>query len=153
MPKINLSAEEKKLLKKAYIGSLSCMRTTSSITGQARGMVLAVDPFIERYYATQDEKNEAILRHASEYMNTHQAMFGLIAGIVCAMEKERGEKGNLDTVVITGIKASLMGPLAGIGDSSLTATALSSPASRLAYPPTAACSVRSSSWFSMVSAC
>ncbi|MFR5600385.1 MAG: PTS system mannose/fructose/sorbose family transporter subunit IID [Holdemania filiformis] len=117
MPKINLSAEEKKLLKKGYIGSLSCMRTTSSITGQARGMVLAVDPFIERYYATQDEKNEAILRHASEYMNTHQAMFGLIAGIVCAMEKERGEKGNLDTGVITGIKASLMGPLAGIGDS------------------------------------
>ena len=54
MPKINLSAEEKKLLKKGYIGSLSCMRTTSSITGQARGMVLAVDPFIERYYATQD---------------------------------------------------------------------------------------------------
>jgi len=117
MPKMTLSAEEKKLLRKGYIGSLSCMRTTSSITGMARGMVLATDPFIERYYQTQDEKNEAILRHASEFLNTHQAMMGLIAGIVCAMEKERGEKGNLDTGVITGIKASLMGPLAGIGDS------------------------------------
>lgn len=117
MAKYEITAEEKKLLNKAYIGSLSCMRTTSSITGMARGMVLSVAPFVERYYKTQEEKNEVILRHASEYMNTQQVMFGLIAGIVCAMEKERAEKGNLDAEVITGIKASLMGPLAGIGDS------------------------------------
>lgn len=117
MPNTQISAEEKKLLNKCYRGSLACMRTTSSVSGLGRAMVLATAPIINKYYKTQEEKDEAITRHASEYHNTHQVMFGLIAGITCAMEKERAEKGNIDAGAISGIKASLMGPLAGIGDS------------------------------------
>ncbi len=115
--KTEISAEDKKLLRKCYIGSLSCMRTTSSVSGLGRAMVLTTAPIIEKYYKTDEEKKEAIYRHATEFHNTHQAMFGLIAGITCAMEKERAQKGNIDAGVISGLKASLMGPLAGIGDS------------------------------------
>lgn len=117
MAKTAISAEEKRLLNKAYLGSLSCMRVTGNVTGQGKAMLLSVNPFIQKYYKTEEEKKEAILRNASEFVNTHQAMFGLLVGIVCAMEKERAEKGNIDASSITGLKASLMGPLAGIGDS------------------------------------
>ena len=113
----DISAEDKKLLKKCYWGSLACMRTTSSTSGIGRAMVLSAAPIIEKYYKTDEEKKEAIYRHATEFHNTNQTMFGLIAGITCAMEKERAEKGVIDAGVISGIKASLMGPLAGFGDS------------------------------------
>ena len=117
MPKNELTTEEKKLLRRGYWGSLSCMRTTGSVTGMARAMVLATWPFVDKYYKDSEEKRDAVYREGTEFMNTHQAMLGLIAGIVCAMEKERAEKHNIGVDVITGLKASLMGPLAGIGDS------------------------------------
>ena len=117
MAKMELSAQEKHLLHQAYWGSLSCMRVTGNVTGLGKSMLLAVNPFIQKYYKTEEEKREAVVRNASEFVNTHQTMFGLLVGIVCAMEKERAEKGNLDASSITGLKASLMGPLAGIGDS------------------------------------
>lgn len=112
-----ISAEEKKLLNKCYWGSLSCMRTTSNVTGQGRAMVLSTAPIIEKYYPDEESKKEALSRHASEFINTNQTMFGLLAGIACAMEKERGEKGNVEAGTITSVIASLMGPLAGVGDS------------------------------------
>lgn len=112
-----ISAEEKKILNKCYWGSLSCMRTTSNVTGQGRAMVLSTAPIIEKYYPDEESKKEALSRHASEYVNTNQTMYGLLAGIACAMEKERGEKGNVEAGTITSVIASLMGPLAGVGDS------------------------------------
>lgn len=112
-----MSQEEKKLLNKCYWGSLSCMRTTSNVTGQGRGMFLTTAPIIEKYYKTDEEKKTALTRHASNFVNTNQTMFGLLGGIACAMEKERAEKGNVDESTITGVTASLMGPLAGVGDS------------------------------------
>lgn len=117
MAKKPLTAEEKKLIRQAYVGSLSCMRVTGSVTGMGKAMALAAAPFINRFYKTDEEKREAIARNGTEYMNTHQAMFGLIAGITCAMERERAEKGSIEAGSITAMKASLMGPLAGIGDS------------------------------------
>ena len=93
------------------------MRTTSNVVGQGRAMVLSTAPVIEKYYQDDEAKKEALTRHASEYINTNQTMYGLLAGIACAMEKERAEKGNVDPGTITSVIASLMGPLAGIGDS------------------------------------
>lgn len=112
-----ISPEEKKILNKCYWGSLSCMRTTSNVVGQGRAMVLSTAPVIEKYYQDDEAKKEALTRHASEYINTNQTMYGLLAGIACAMEKERAEKGNVEPGTITSVIASLMGPLAGIGDS------------------------------------
>ena len=111
-----ISPEEKKILNKCYWGSLSCMRTTSNVVGQGRAMVLSTAPVIEKYYQDDEAKKEALTRHASEYINTNQTMYGLLAGIACAMEKERAEKGNVEPGTITSVIASMMGPLAGIGD-------------------------------------
>lgn len=93
------------------------MRTTSNVVGQGHAMVLSTAPVIEKYYQDDEAKKEALTRHASEYINTNQTMYGLLAGIACAMEKERAEKGNVEPGTITSVIASLMGPLAGIGDS------------------------------------
>ncbi len=114
-----ISAEEKQLLRKAYLGTCAVLRTVSSMTGQARAYVLTTEPFIRRYYQDKEEADKELYRQGTEYFNTNQCTNGLIAGIVCALEKERGEKGpeNFDPAIITGIKASLMGPLAGVGDS------------------------------------
>lgn len=63
------------------------MRTTSNVVGQGRAMVLSTAPVIEKYYQDDEAKKEALTRHASEYINTNQTMYGLLAGIACAMEK------------------------------------------------------------------
>ena len=117
MANTKLSREDKKLLNRCFIGTLACLRTISSTVGQGRSMVITLAPIINKFYKTEEEKKEAIFRHASEFHNTHQVMFGLIAGITCAMERERAEKGTIDAGLISGLKASLMGPLAGVGDS------------------------------------
>ena len=86
------------------------MRTTSNVVGQGHAMVLSTAPVIEKYYQDDEAKKEALTRHASEYINTNQTMYGLLAGIACAMEKERAEKGNVEPGTITSVIASLMGP-------------------------------------------
>lgn len=114
-----ISAEDLSLLKKAYLGTCAALRTTSSMTGTARANVLTTEPFIRKYYKNENEANEELYRQGTEFFNTNQCTNGLIAGIVCALEKERGLKGvdKIDSGIITGVKASLMGPLAGVGDS------------------------------------
>lgn len=114
-----ISKEDNLLLKKAFLGTCAVLRTTSSMTGEGRAYVLTTEPFIKRYYQDEEEAKKELYRQGTEFFNTNQCTNGLIAGIVCALEKERGLKGpeNIDSGIITGIKSSLMGPLAGIGDS------------------------------------
>lgn len=119
MLKSKIEKEDLGLLKKAFIGTCAVLRTTSSMTGGARANVLTTEPFIRKYYKDKKEVDKALYRQGTEYYNTNQCTNGLIAGIICALEKERGIKGpeNVDSGIITGVKASLMGPLAGVGDS------------------------------------
>lgn len=115
--KLVLSKEEKKMLNKAYRYSLSTFMAFNQVVMQGQSFGMTVWPAIDMYYKDPEEKREAFARNANEFFNTHQVAQGLIGGIIIAMEKERAEKGQLEATAISGLKAALMGPLAGIFDS------------------------------------
>ena len=117
MSRPEISQEDKKILNKCYYYSLNTYMCFNNVVMQGKAFGMSVLPAIQAYYKTEEEKRKAFARNANEVFNSHGVMHGLIAGIVAAMEKERAEKGNIDEKAISSLKASLMGPLAGIGDS------------------------------------
>lgn len=117
MNKKPLSKEEKKMLNKCYYYSLNTYMCFNNVVMQGKAFAMSVLPAIKTFYKNPEDQKQAFARNANEVFNSHQVMHGLIAGIVIAMEKERAEKGELDESAISSLKASLMGPLAGIGDS------------------------------------
>lgn len=118
MPKIQLTNEEKKILRKAYLNGLPAMIATNSVVAQGRSMAYSILPGLQVWYKDNPEKkNEIFARHAREYYNNHAIMNGLVTGIVLAMEKKGAEDKEDLSAAITSIKSALMGPLAGIGDS------------------------------------
>lgn len=117
MAKYVLSKDEKKMLNRCFYYSMNDFMAFNQVVMQGKAFGMSVWPAIDHFYTDPEEKKKAFARNANEFFNTHQVMHGLITGIVCAMEKERAENGTLDEGAISGLKASLMGPLAGVGDS------------------------------------
>lgn len=78
-------------------------------------------PVIEKLYDTKEEKAEALKRHM-EFFNTTPHMSTLILGISAAMEESNANDESFETESINSVKISLMGPLAGIGDSFIWGT-------------------------------
>lgn len=114
----NFTPEEKQMLKKTYLYSLGTFMSSCQVIMQSRCYAMMMSPGLEVWYKDDKEAfTEAFSRHANEYFNTHQIMVGLLGGMGLALEKERYERGTIDGGTISSIKASLMGPTAGIGDS------------------------------------
>lgn len=78
-------------------------------------------PVIKRLYSEPEQREAAMKRHL-EFFNTTPQLATLILGISCAMEEENANKPDFDTDSINDVKVSLMGPLAGIGDSFIWGT-------------------------------
>lgn len=117
----NLSREDKKMINSICWRSLNAY--CSRVGGQARQMAIGflwqIMPALNRYYKDQPEKKkEALYRHV-QFCNVSNAIYPFLAGLVASMEKENSEVDDFDTSSIVAIKAALMGPLAGIGDSLL----------------------------------
>ncbi|WP_288001515.1 PTS system mannose/fructose/sorbose family transporter subunit IID [Holdemanella sp.] len=84
---------------------------------QAPGFFCGMRNVIEKLYADDEEgKVEACKRHM-EFYNSEFALVGpVILGIAVAMEEEKANGAEIDGQAISAVKTSLMGPLAGIGD-------------------------------------
>lgn len=84
---------------------------------QAPGFFCGMRNIIEKLYAGDEEgKIEACKRHM-EFYNSEFALVGpVILGIAVAMEEEKANGAEIDGQAISAVKTSLMGPLAGIGD-------------------------------------
>lgn len=78
-------------------------------------------PVIEALYDTKEERAAAMQRHL-EFFNTTPHLSTLILGITAAMEENNANDPNFNTESINNVKVSLMGPLAGIGDSFIWGT-------------------------------
>lgn len=76
----------------------------------------AMIPILKKLYKTKDQMADALKRHL-EFFNTTPHIVTLILGINAAMEEENVNSADFDVTAIDSIKTSLMGPLAGIGDS------------------------------------
>lgn len=113
----DVSREEKKMLRSVYLRSFTLYTSVTPAKQGASGFCYSMLPFINRFYKDDPEgKKEAMTRHIS-YFNTTVPMSSFIMGLCGAMEKENSENKDFDSDSINPIKTSLMGPLAGIGDS------------------------------------
>lgn len=112
----NLSQTEKKLLRQMYWRSFTLYSAVTPAKQGASGFEYSMLPFINTFYKGQEDKRAAMNRQMS-YFNTNVAMVPFIMGLTASMEKENSEKPGFNADSINAIKTSLMGPLAGIGDS------------------------------------
>ena len=84
------------------------------------GFAYMMIPALKKLYKNKKDISDALKRHLAIF-NTTPAVVSFIAGAAIAMEekfkkaKDKGEE--VDEESINAVKAALMGPLAGIGDS------------------------------------
>ena len=78
-------------------------------------------PVIKKLYSNKEDQIAAMQRHL-EFFNTTPQLATLILGISAAMEESNANDPEFDTESINSVKVSLMGPLAGIGDSFIWGT-------------------------------
>lgn len=117
MEKKSISAAEKKILKSMFFRSHLTFLSFNMTKMEANGFTATMQPAIEEIYKDDEEgKKQAYIRHQN-FFNTHAVPFSFIAGMSYAMEKEHKETNAVDTKTIASIKASLMGPTAGMFDS------------------------------------
>jgi PTS system mannose-specific IID component len=83
---------------------------------QGTAFAQAMTPIIRKLYKDPDEIKAALKRHLV-FFNTEPNVGGVIHGAVIAMEEQRANGADIDDDAINSVKAGLMGPLAGIGDS------------------------------------
>lgn len=84
---------------------------------QNMGYAYMMTPIIKRLYSDNQEKRSAALKRHLEFMSCTPHIVTLLGGISGAMEEESLNDPNFDVSAISAVKASLMGPMAGIGDS------------------------------------
>lgn len=84
---------------------------------QAHAWAFSYIPFAEKYYKDDPEAKQRLLVRHSMFYNTEPQTGQIINGIVASMEEEIALGKDVPEELPVNIKATLMGPLAGIGDS------------------------------------
>lgn len=115
----------KNLLTKRELNKLFWRAQTLGVSGNAErggnlGYLYSMLPFLRIKYkdSSQTERANAMKRHL-EYMVTHHVPQFLLLGTSMALE-EKTEEDSKD--IVRNMKVSLMGPMAGLGDSILSYT-------------------------------
>ena len=118
---------EKKLSKKAlsksfhnwYYGHLTCF---SQEHMQTFGYLCSMLPLVEELYDNEDDKAKAMNTYTA-FFNTEPQLGSVIVGITAGLEEARASgQDDVDEETINGLRAGLMGPIAGIGDSLVVGT-------------------------------
>ena len=117
---------EKKLSKKTltksfhnwYYGNLTCF---SQEHMQTFGYLTSMLPIVEEMYDTKEEQKDAMQTYTA-FFNTEPQLGSLVVGITAGLEEARANGDAVDGETINGMRAGLMGPIAGIGDSLLVGT-------------------------------
>lgn len=102
-----------------WYGNLTCFTHEHM---QTFGYMWSMFQVIDDLYESKDEKAEK-LRTYYPFFNTEPQVGAIVVGITAGLEEGRANGDpNIDDEMINGIRAGLMGPLAGIGDSLLVGT-------------------------------
>lgn len=113
---LTVKPEDKKMMNSVIWRSMTAMGGYQWEKQQALAFLYTMIPVINRYYKNPKDRIEAYKRHW-ELFNTTPQVVGFITGVATSMEKEAAENPDYDVISINAVKVSLMGPLAGIGDS------------------------------------
>ena len=119
---------EKKLTKKTltksfhnwYYGNLTCF---SQEHMQTFGYLCSMLPVVNELYDKQEDKAKAMQTYTA-FFNTEPQIGSVIVGMTAGLEEARANGDDVDDETINGLRAGLMGPLAGIGDSLVVGTVI-----------------------------
>ncbi|MGN0268093.1 MAG: PTS system mannose/fructose/sorbose family transporter subunit IID [Lachnospiraceae bacterium] len=111
-----ISADEKKMMRKVFWRSFFIIGSWNPARAMGVGFLYALMPVINKFYKNENDRIEAMKRNV-EYFNCTSAVSTFPMGVVASLEKENSENADFDASSINAVKASLMGPLSGIGDS------------------------------------
>ena len=120
---------EKKLSKKAlsksfhnwYYGHLTCF---SQEHMQTFGYLCAMLPLVEELYDNEEDKAKAMNTYTA-FFNTEPQLGTVVVGMTAGLEEARANGAeDVDEETINGLRAGLMGPIAGIGDSLVVGTVI-----------------------------
>lgn len=120
---------EKKLSKKTllksfhnwYYGHLTCF---SQEHMQTFGYLCAMLPLVEELYKDEDDKANAMNTYTA-FFNTEPQLGTVIVGMTAGLEEARANGADdVDDETINSLRAGLMGPVAGIGDSLVVGTVI-----------------------------
>ena len=102
-----------------FYGNLTCFTQEHM---QTFGYMWSMLPIIQELYPTVEEQSEKLHTYYP-FFNTEPQIGSIVVGITAGLEESRAN-GNtdIDDEMINGIRAGLMGPLAGIGDSLIVGT-------------------------------
>ena len=118
---------EKKISKKTlnkyfrnwYYGHLTCF---SQEHMQTFGYLCAMLPIIEELCKTKEEQKKAMQTYTA-FFNTEPQVGSVVVGITASLEEAKANGADdINAETINGLRAGLMGPLAGIGDSLVVGT-------------------------------
>lgn len=114
----------KKELKQIYMRSCQLDISWDYERQQHIAYSYAMTPVIRKLYPNPEHKEKRIkaLKRGLEFMAITPQLSTLLMGINAAMEEENANNPEFDGNAINAVKTSLMGPLAGIGDSLIPGT-------------------------------
>ena len=107
---------DKKDLHKVFLRSFTLEWSWNYERMGNMGFAYAMAPIIDKLYSKKEDRIKALQRHL-EFFNTTPHVSTLIMGVTTALEEKNAIEENFDAKTISNIKISLMGPLAGLGDS------------------------------------
>ena len=120
---------EKKLSKKTllksfhnwYYGHLTCF---SQEHMQTFGYLCSMLPLVEELYEDEEEKAKAMNTYTA-FFNTEPQLGTVLVGMTAGLEEARANGADdVDDETINSLRAGLMGPVAGIGDSLIVGTVI-----------------------------
>lgn len=83
---------------------------------QAGGFCSMMAPLLKKLYPDNIEAIKAGMKRHMMFFNTEPRWGSVIHGIIIALEEQKAKGKEIDDATIVDLKSSLMGPLAGIGD-------------------------------------
>ncbi len=114
-------AEKKKLSKKALVNAWANWAFWSHacynwVRMQGVGFAHTMVPIAKELYKDDPEGKKEMLKREMEFFNTEPEIGIVCHALAIAMEEQRANGEPITGDMITSIKTSLMGPLAGMGD-------------------------------------
>lgn len=103
-------------LNKVFWRSFALQGSESYTDMQGMGYCYSILPALNKIYDGDDKKLYESLYRNTEFFNTTPHVAPFIMGMSLALEEENSKIDDFDTDTISSLKVSLMGPIAGIGD-------------------------------------
>ena len=92
---------------------------------QTFGYLCAMLPLVEELYGNDEDRKAAAMNTYTAFFNTEPQLGAVIVGITAGLEEARANgQEEVDDETINGLRAGLMGPIAGIGDSLVVGTVI-----------------------------